>query len=302
MSSTDRDPASYEDLMIEAVRLAPLGRDVVVAFQVWDMDDFDVESTLVFRTQDFREAERVGTADGLWVDTKGFGDELYVLQRKAMHVYVAGRYDAPRATHGLPIVGAAAFDGTPNELWVVGTGAARWDSMSWVSHAFDDDKLTAVHAIGERAYAVGERGLFFELGSQAPRALPSPTERELRGIHAQPDGSLSLAGAAAWQGSAEALVALAPPDGVEDFIDVCAFRGQLYWSAGGGERGGVFVQEGERLVSVLDARCWHLSATDEFLYAAGERSVFRFDGTEWLCLELVYDLPTQRWSLLRADR
>lgn len=288
--------------MVEAVRVAAVGPDVIVAFQLWDMDDFDVESTLLFRTGDFREAERVATVDGRWVDMRAFGDELYALKGKKIHVYRAGSYDAPSATLAVPVPGAAAFDGAARALWVVGKGAARYDGKKWTSQALDkDDELTAVHAIGESACAVGKGGLLVALGAQAPRKLPSPTTSAFRGIHAQPQGVLSLAGEAAWHGPAEALVALSAPDGVDDFNDVCEFRGQRYWSAAGANGGGVFVQEGDRLVQVLDSRCWHLSSTDEFLYAAGEREVFRFDGAQWLQLQIVYDLPTKRWALKLYD-
>ena len=302
MSHHDREPSSYEDLMLEAVRIAVVGDDVIVAFQLWDMDDFKIESTLLFRTQDFREAERIATVDGLWVDTRGFGSDLYALDRKQVRVYRAGDYSAPSALIPLPVKGAKAFDGAPHSLWVVGQGATRYDGKRWTSQKLGEkEQLTAVHAIGERAYAAGESGLLLALGAKERRDVKSPATQTLNGLHVDPQGVLSLAGKAAWHGPAEALVALTAPDGVEDFIDVCAFRGRRYWSAASEEGGGVFVQEGDRLVQVLDSRCWHLTATENHLYAAGEREVFRFDGTEWLQLNLAYDLPTQRWALKRFD-
>jgi len=299
----DRSPEQYDDLLIEAIPIAPVGDDeVIVGFQLWDQDDFDVASTILFRVKSFREVQRLAVVDELLFDLKVVDRELYALGSKTLHVFSPGKspgtYKAPAARE-LPIRAARAFGGNRDALWVVGGDATRFDGKRWTTTKLGkDDQLRALHVRDDRAVAAGDHGLVVELGDAKARRSKVPGQVTLSGIQIDKTGVLAVAAGTAgrWGGKAEKLVRLAGPDDVGSITDVCEFRGKRTWSASA-PGGGVFVEDGHALARIWSESAWHLTATERFLYAAGEREVFRFDGERWQVLRIAFGAKTGRWSV-----
>lgn len=307
----DRTPEDYADLIIEAIPVAPVGDDeVVIGFQLWDQDDFDLESTLVVHARRFREVERVAMLDALLFDLEAIDGDVCGLSRSTLYIFKRvesrGTYGEPTA-HKLPIRAARALSGQRGALWIVGGGVTRFDGEQWATTPLGkdgdgrDEQLTVLDVRGERAVAAGERGLVMELAVATaglePKRLEAPGSRSATGIRITAEGDLAVAaGRERWGGPAAKLARLDLPDGVESVNDVCEFRGRRYWAASP-PGAGVYVEEEGRLVRVFSESCWHLTATERYLYASGEREVFRFDGERWLGLRIAYDERAGRWSV-----
>lgn len=305
----DRSPEDYDDLVFEAIPIAPVGDDeVVIGFQLWDQEDFDAESTLLVRAKGFREVERVTMLDDLLFDLKAIDGDVCGLSRSTLYVFTPGKspgtYREPTARK-VPIRAARALEGRRDALWIVGAGVTRFDGQQWATTLLGkdgkDEQLTALDVRGDRAVAVGEGGLVMQLAvaSAAPdlRRLEAPSTKSSTGIHIAADGELAIAaGEERWGGPSAKLAKLDVPHGVGSVNDVCEFRGQRYWAASP-PGGGVFVEEEGRLVRVFSESCWHLTATERYLYASGEWEVFRFDGERWLGLRIDYDKHAGRWTV-----
>lgn len=304
--SKDDHPDTYGDLMIEAVRVVPTGADeVCAAFQVWDMEDFENERSILFRVRGFETAERVWDLKGLVRDVWSSADVVGVLEDKQLFWFEGGAFDTPRA-EPLPLEAARAIAGTRNDLYVVGDGIVHFDGTKWskLEVELGEAMLTCVAVHADRAYAAGEDGLLFVIQAGTVRRLvTSEDEPSFDAVHVDDDGTLRLAGSSTLQGKPEQLEELTTlPDDVEQSVGVGRFAGRTFWGGvGDGEGCGVFEQTAEGFEPLVGESGYAFVSTPEHLLMASETLILRFDGEAWRAMGLDWDEERAEWTLGVAE-
>ncbi len=296
-------PDEYGDIMVEAMRMVVSGPDeVIIPFQIWDMDDFDNELSIVFRAKGFEKVERLFALQDLIRDA-WYGDgELIVLTDKEVY-RASGSFKKPTPTK-LPIKAARAIDGTPNSLLVVGEGIARFDGKKWSRVATPEKvELTCLSVHGDVTYAGGKDGILLEISGDNVKQLNKKPGKDVTAIFIDSKGILSVATRdGALQGPPNKLAVLELPKDVDHASGVCEFKGKIHWGCvGDGDGMGLFVQNGRELEPLFGEMAVGMTATDRFLFLPGEGGVVRYDGETVAALGLDFDDDKEQWKLEVAE-
>ncbi len=299
-------PDDYGDIMVEALRMVVTGPDeVIIGFQIWDMDDFSNELSILFRAKGFEKVERLAGMKALVRDL-WFGDgELFVLTNNEVQRFSKGNFKKP-ITMKLPIKAARAIGGSSvKDLVIVGEGVARFDGAAWTSLAMKTKvELTCLSVHGDVAYAGGKDGALVQISGNDAKLLttPSSDKADINEIHIDDKGVLSVAGKVSFQGPPDKLAVFEMPEDVDNAVGVGSFKGKTYWGCVGDDDGlGLFVQNGKKLEPVNGEMAVAMTATDRFLYTAGEGGVVRYDGESFAALGLDYDEDKKQWKLEVAE-
>ncbi|WAS91413.1 hypothetical protein [Nannocystis punicea] len=300
----DMHPEEYGDLMVEALRMAVVGPDeVILGFQVWDMDDFDNELSLLFRANGFAETERLAGIKDLVRDLSFVDGDLFVVTDKEVHRFAGGNIKK-RTAMKLPIAAARAIGGrSTKELYVVGEGVARFDGKKWTKLASKAVELTCLSVYGDVAYAGGKDGTIVQISGDQVKPMKATKVGDIGSILIDSRGVLSVAGhRGSLQGPPDRLAAMKLAKDVSHAGSVCEFKGKIYWGCVGDDDGmGLFVQNGKKLERVSPEMCLGMIATERYLYAGGETLVLRYDGDEFMALNLDYDEDEEQWVLDLAE-
>lgn len=137
---------------------------------------------------------------------------------------------------------------------------------------------------GGPTYIAGNHGLLLQLDGRRWQPIELHTEENLTAVSVGPEGEVYLGGDAgvAYELRNSELIALkAQPF---DYSSICEFRGKRYWSD---SNYGISVQNGQEIVPLLETeQAFTMSASRDFLVAAGWHEFFLFDGAEWSGFEL----------------
>lgn len=322
LPKNDISPDDFADLSVETQRLVVHGDHVY--FFVWcqDMDDFDLQQSILFRVhRSFdRPAERLASIETQIVDLAVHDGMLVALENGTddeggfgvVHRIAPGA-SKPESSTRLEVgkLFKAIAPGPDGSLVVVGNCVQRFDGAAWHGKAltFGDADLHAVDSNGKLTVGVGTEGLVLVLepdGNWRPIGKTDRLGPQYSGVDVADDGTVSIAGiyGKCLQGSIDALAPLEDANEHAVFDDTCVFQGKRYWSAAGDAGvGGLYVQNGKKLELVFENQsCFKLTPTDEYLFIASEAGILRYDGKdEWKPVSTDFDEDDSVWVMTPGE-
>ncbi len=147
-----------------------------------------------------------------------------------------------------------------------------------------------LHDIGSNKkgeiFCCGSEGTLQRLTSEGWQILDLHRSDLFRGICVSDDGTIRLAagdGVCLEVRNQEEVVVLNAPE--TTFFTVAEYKGNFYW----GDEAGVYLQVGQDIQPLYDTGfAFDLRSDEAFLYCVGTDRAWRFDGTNWLSLRLVF--------------
>lgn len=284
--------AAGEDVAFECLQVAPMGGDrCAILFLVSD-EDFLTTISLVFVVESFKAdsaREVLFSEDWLMSLSATPSGELIALEATVW----AWRYDGESWTRDriseidLETIWAEDPAG-PIAVGSQGQVLRRSAGGDWAAiDAPTPVQYTDVHGNASHGvFVCGELGTIHRIVDNQLEPIDIHRQDLLNGIDVDPDGRIRVAGdnGACLRIVNEEIVALDAED--MTYLAVRTFRGAAYW---GGETG-VFIEDGLRLAPVGQTLiASDLRADASFLYVAGAEAAWRFDGSSWRSLRLVYE-------------
>lgn len=312
----DSKPSTYRDLSVETQRIVRLGDHVYFVIYCWDMDDDAKTTSVLFRAPVSFDApaERLAAIDSELVDVVADGDGLLVLENAVGRegYGVLHRLEEPfvKPKKSTPLrfkdanVYKALVRADGGELYAAGDTIQRFDGKKWSAIPAGIGYSSGIRAMatnGETTVAVGGTGTIVELSKGKVKELVKGNDTSVvySAVHVAADGTIAIAGnrGQALRGTSRKLTRVSGFDPETDVGGCASFRGLRYWSASG-KQGGLHVERGGKLSSVLDGlNCFGLTATDDHLFAETEEGLLRYDGASSKRLKTKYDAARGVWAV-----
>jgi hypothetical protein len=284
--------ATDSDTDIECLQIAPLGGGKAAILFLLSDADYVTTVSVIFIVDDFNPKTARGflvTSEWLMSLSASPSGELFALEattwiwRNADANWTRDKVSEKSLRQvwaedsGGPI--AVGTDGVAYRL-----AGSRWQPIT----PLESSEYLDVHGHPKHGiYACGEMGTIHQLVGTGWRPLDVHRHDRFRGIDIAPDGKIRVAGDdGVCLRIADEEVAQIEAAADMTYLAVRNFKGKTYW----GDEAGLNIEVAGALEPFKDTGiASDLRSDGEFLYVAGIDTAWRFDGSKWKTLTLVYD-------------